>query len=166
MNKNTIASLLFTVGCALQLWTLPAARAQDGKVYPGSNCHPLSPANADIMSYGFNYVENTSTTYSLLVICPGIKDNVASVTGLSLISVRYDKPSSTGFFCSIYSKSSIGSGGYTSSQWDFDFAGNGKSMSLAAVSSYNAGSYQMYCILPPKVGSTTAKLHTYRLDEN
>lgn len=150
---------------SLVLTGASAAHAEDGKVYPGSNCHAYNSASGNITQYGFNYVENTSTSNSALLICPIVKDEVSSLLGVNLIRVRYYKPSDTGFYCSMHSKTATGTGGFTSSQWDFDGAGT-KTMTLDNVLSYSEGSYQLYCILPNKVGSNTAKLHTYRIDEN
>jgi len=161
--KTRLASL--AVACTT-FALLQTASAEDGKTYPGSNCHPLDQSSAATLSLGFNYIENTSTQYSALVICPIVKDEVFSLTGVNYINIRYDKPSTTGFYCGWYSKSSTGASGYTSSSWDFSAAGNAKSMTLTNTNSYSGGTYQLYCILPPKANNKTAKLHSYRIDEN
>jgi hypothetical protein len=122
---------------------------EDGKVYPGSNCHygALTPSgNVKYDSTGFIY--NNSTTNSALISCPIVRDKVFSVAGLNFIKIRYKKPNSTGFHCVVHSRTSFGTAGFQKSKWDFG-PGGIKTMILDDIGGFSAGSYTLSCILPP-----------------
>jgi hypothetical protein len=140
------------------LATAPAF-AVDGKSYPGSACLPYSSANMDIMERFAEYIENTAANNSLLVICPVIKDDIASTGGTDYVRITFSKPDSTGFYCAIYSKNASGGGTYSSSEWNFS-AGGTYNMVLTDVAGHASGTFSLYCILPPG-----AKIHSYRVDE-
>ncbi len=145
--------------------------AGDAKVYPGSNCHygALTPsANVKYDSTGFIY--NNSTTHSALISCPIVKDAVFSgVNELSLINIRYRKPTNVGFHCAIHSRTNSGTGGLQKSKWDFGFAGN-KTMSLPTVGGFFKGAYTLSCILPPSKSPVSSAanrsgIYNYRIHE-
>lgn len=151
------ALTLLAIGASMMLGSTQAFA--DGKVYPGSNCHPYNAASGNILQRFAQYAENTSNSNSALLTCPVTKDIVGSSAGLSYIRISYTKPSSTGFFCAVYARNATGGGTHGSSEWDFGPAGT-KNMILPDISGYGSGSYSLYCILPPG-----AQIHSYRTDE-
>jgi len=165
LSTNLLITLLGIVGFSYN------ALAGDAKVFPGSNCHygALTPSsNVKYDSTGFIY--NSSTTHSALISCPIVKDVVFSgVNELNLVKIRYRKPTSVGFNCTIHSRTNSGTGGLQKSQWDFGFAGV-KTMSLPSVGGFLKGAYTLSCILPPSkspvsTASNRSGIYHYRINE-
>lgn len=147
-----------------------AFAVEDGKVYPGSNCHygaNTPSTNVKYDSTGFIY--NNSTTNSALISCPIVKDKVFSAAGLNLIKIRYKKAVNSGFRCEILSRNRFGSPvGFQKSKWDFGPPGV-KTMTLDDMGGFSRGVYTLSCILPPSKAPVNAAnrsgIYNYRIHE-
>ena len=148
------ASLLF-----LSLLPAGAAMAGDGKVYSPHGCMPAYDFGAsDLRSLGAS-LQNTSSTATVVVRCPAVKDIVGG-TKIKHMSVTYTSPNAAGFFCGFSSAArnqraayyKYISGPQTSSL---------RTLSLQDLTAYSSGSVYMYCYMPP--GSS---IHNYRIDED
>lgn len=151
---------------ALALLAAPlSAIAEDGKVYPATMCQGSLVGNPSILSYDGTRLVNTSTTYSAVVVCPAIKDDVFSGAGANEAYMRYYKANSTGFISNLYSFSAYGTASFT--QFKSDFGGAGyKTLSYTPISSYSQGYYQFVVVIPPGTSSAKSSVISYRLDEN
>lgn len=163
MSKN----LAVAVAVIAASWA-GAAVAEDGKVYPAAICEGSLVGNPPIISYNGKSLRNTSTVNSAVVVCPLIKDDVFSTTGLNEVHVRYCKATSSGFNSSLYSYSAYGTSSVSSSKWDFGSSGCGKVLSHPGISSYSSGYYSLILTLPPSTAAASPKTEVFsiRADEN
>ncbi|MBD0345040.1 MAG: hypothetical protein ICV63_09515 [Coleofasciculus sp. Co-bin14] len=153
-----LKALISTVAIFIASAASPAF-ADDRKTYPGNLCQPGPFATASTISYGLDgSVENTASG-SIYVVCPVVRDNTTNTTGLKQIQVQINKPSSTGTYCSFYSKSADGVNTFFNEKWNFEGSGN-RIISLNVQKSYASGYYFIACILPPK-----AKVVSYIVNE-
>ena len=150
---------------AVVLLAMPLlATAEDGKVYPATMCQG-TVGNPTNLSYDGTKLVNTSTTYSAVVVCPMIKDDVFSGAGANEAYMRYYKANSTGFISNLYSFSAFGTASFT--QFKSDFGGAGyKTLSYTPISSYSQGYYQFVVVIPPGTSTAKSSVISYRLDEN
>jgi len=70
----------------------PHAFAQDGKAYPGASCQPEHPQDRSIAYYWGGRVRNLSSSVSLTLSCPVIKDQNSGIAG-AWIAVEDHHPS-------------------------------------------------------------------------
>lgn len=142
------------------------AHATDGKTLPGAACQPLSKdALFSVSSTGV--LLNTSTTAFLTVICPVVRDTIAS-NGISSGQVMaIDNNIASSVSCTLDSRST--STGLVSSRTANTVAGTNpspQSLSYAALSSSSGGYYMFRCTIPPQQGSGFSGIAMYRVDEN
>lgn len=140
----------------------PMAAAVDGKTYPGAACQPgelNSPT--DIQYTWLGHAKNILPGNSLGVVCPIVRDNMGSVSGIGYASVRINKTNNTGFVCELRSRNAHSTAGFLQTQWNFDGAGNRTITFNGPASGYASGYYVLSCYIPPG-----HQLLSYRVDEN
>ncbi len=132
--------------------------AEDGKVIPGVACQKSLGAG----SYGGGAVRNNSTTGSLTVECPIVRDTLYG--GINDAYVRLYNSKTGTSACTLHARSIYGTAGY--SQYKSVNGAGYKTLSFASMSDYNGGHYYFWCaIAPSKSSSSKSKLISYRMDE-
>lgn len=160
----TILALLAT-----GIVTASPAVAQDRKVYPSRMCQNFSGAGSPLIEYSGMGLRNRSTTASVVVTCPIIKDTVEfSVAGANAAYLRYCKGTSFGLISSLYSFSAFGTSSYVNSKSDFSDAGCNKTLTHDPIASFILGYYSMVVVMPPSAAGagTQTELFSYQLNEN
>lgn len=163
--RTRLVSVLAAVGAGLVASS--AAHAEDGKIYPAITCQPALDGTPSTLSYGGDRITNTSTSYSVVVACPIIKDNVYSSNGGNQGNVRYYKGSEYGVLADVHARSIYGTSSYDQYRSDFAAGTGYRTLSFSALSGFSQGYYFMMIVLPP--GATTQSrthVYSYRFDEN
>lgn len=142
------------------------AHAIDGKTLPGAACQPLNKDSLFFIS-STGVLFNTSTTTFLTVICPVVRDTIAS-NGISSAQIRaIDNNTTFGVSCTLDSRNA--SAGLTSSRTANSAAGTNPSpqtLSYFGLSSSSGGYYMFRCTIPPQQTAGTSGIVMYRVDEN
>ena len=133
--------------------------AEDGKVIPGIACQK----SLGVGSYGGGAVRNNSTSGSLTVECPIVRDSVYG--GISDAYVRLYNSKTGTSACTLNARSIYGTVGF--SQYKSVSSAGYKTLSFSSISDYNGGHYYFWCaIAPSKSSSSKSKLISYRMDES
>ncbi len=136
----------------------PVVLAEDGKVYPGIQCQ----TSLGIGSYGGGEVRNDSTSGSLTVECPIVRDVVYGA--IQDAQVRAYKATSSAYWCTLHARSFWGNSGFQ--QFRSAASGTGyRTMTFSGLSDYNNGHYYIWCAIPPSTSSSKSRLIGYRMDE-
>ncbi len=144
MKKRHMRILLAMATAAGGLATQTAV-AEDGKVYPGTMCQK-SPG---VGTYGGGEIANDSTTGSLTVECPVVRDAVSG--GISNAYVRAYKATTSSFWCDLHAQSTYGTAGFIQHR---SATGTGyKTFSYAAMSDYDGAHYYFWCAVPPSAST-------------
>lgn len=132
--------------------------AEDLKVIAGVACQK----SLGIGSYGGGAVRNDSTTGSLTVECPIVRDVVYG--NISDAYVRLYNSQAGTSACTLNARSIYGTVGY--SQYKSVSSAGYKTLSFSSISDYNGGHYYFWCaIAPSSSNSNKSKLISYRMDE-
>lgn len=158
---SVIRPTLIALAAVVAAVVVPAAWAEDGKVYPGTMCQK----SLGIGSYGGGELANDSTSGSLTAECPVVRDNVSG--GINDAYVRVHKATSSAFWCDLHAKSVYGTAGFVQHK---SVTGTGyKTFSYGAMSDYDGAHYYFWCAVPPSASTSWAnksRIIGYRLDEN
>ena len=154
-----------TAACAVACAAVPYAHAEDGKTYPASMCEGALVGSPPVTSYNAVRLTNNSTTNSVVVVCPVVKDNVFAVTGTNEAYVRYYKGTQAGFLADLYSYSVYGTASFVQFRSDFGPLGY-RTLSFAPIGSFSQGFYSFLVTIPPGPAGSKSALISYRLDEN
>lgn len=125
-----------------------AAQAADFKTYPGAMCQPGELTNASNIEYRFTgEVFNTSTEFSVLVVCPIVRDSVFTPPGdLRAVFVRFSKPNDIPATCTLFSRDQFGTSGFMDTR--FTSGVGNVVMGFPALSGVHIGYYVLSCIVP------------------
>lgn len=145
---------LFTLLCTAAMVTaslLPGyVHASDRKNFPGTMCKPYN-SSSNNYAYSSSGIRNTSSSSSLSVYCPVVRDNTLNTNGIDWAKVSYSQSPSTNYrlSCTLYSKTSTGrtvdshykslthyETGYGALYFDLD-------------ESARYGNFNVYCRVPP-----------------
>jgi hypothetical protein len=157
------------VGAMLSLLS-SAALAVDGKVYSGATCSP-SDSNAQFQRPTFNgRIENTSTSASMLVVCPTLKDRMKGdglvTDGRTAVYVINQNPS-VPFSCLLLVYGEDKSVGPIKQQ-TVSTSTTGSAVQVLAFNASVGGSkgyYHLSCSIPPAVGSSRSSVHAFSVTE-
>lgn len=153
-----LASAACFVGVALAgLLPVTAAHAEDGKVYSALVCQPFG-SSAQPYRYVFGIKNTTANT--MVVECPGIRDEVYSNYGLNSTVVTFEKPANTTVSCNLFSYSKDSVSAVYATKSDTASAGGKRSIVFGYLGGYASGFYGLQCYLPP--GAT---MHSFQLNE-
>jgi hypothetical protein len=157
-------SILTLVAC---MATTPVS-AEDGKVYPASFCADAFPGSPPYVSFNGNGVINTSASYSAVLICPTVKDNIYATSGINEANLRYYKPKVGIVLADLTSYAAYGSSVSSVSRHDdSESSPEGyKTFTWPAMTGRAEGYYVFTVVLGNSPSSTKAKLVSYRIDEN
>jgi hypothetical protein len=154
-------TILLAMAAAAATLVSQTALAEDGKVYPGTMCQK----SLGVGSYGGGEIANDSTSGSLTVECPVVRDSVYG--GINDAYVRVHKATTSAFWCDLHAKSAYGTAGFLQHK---SVTGTGyKTFSYASMSDYNSAHYYIWCAVPPSASSSwsnKSRIIGYRLDEN
>lgn len=155
MFKGSLMTLISLAGI---LVLPPVSLAEDGKVYPGLMCQK----SLGIGSYAGGAVRNDSTSGSLTVECPVVRDIVFG--NVQDAQVRAYKATGSAFWCDLHTRSYYGTGGFMQHR---TAGGTGyRTFSYTGMSDYNNGFYYFWCAIPPSAStSNKSRIISYRLDE-
>lgn len=138
-----------------------AVLAEDGKVYPGTMCQK----SLGVASYGGGEIANDSTSGSLTIECPVVRDSVYG--GINSAYLRVHKATASAFWCDLHAKSAYGTAGFIQHQ---SVTGTGyKTFSYASMSDYDSAHYYFWCAVSPSASSSwsnKSRVIGYRLDES
>lgn len=158
-----LTNLLSVVMLTLSATSIPAF-AEDGKVYPGVMCQK----SLGVGSYGGGEVRNDSTSGSLTVECPIVRDSVFGNIQDAQVRVHRANASSA-IWCTLHAKSFWGTSGHQQFK-SASTGGNYKTLNFNAMLDVNNAPYHIWCAIPPSkssgsYNSRTSRLIGYRLDE-
>ena len=154
---KSINKILILLCTTLMLAT--TGHAEDGKVIPGIACQKALGSG----SYGGGAVRNDSTTGSLTVECPIVRDSVNG--GINDAYVRLYNAKTGTSACTLNARSIYGTVGY--SQYKSVTASGYKTLSFSSMSDYNGGHYYFWCaVAPSQNGNSKSKIISYRMDES
>ena len=144
--------------CSILMLSTPGFAA-DGKVIPGVACQK----SLGVGSYGGGAVRNNSTTGSLTVECPIVRDVVYGSISNAYVRLYNSKAATSA--CTLNARSIYGTVGY--SQYKSVSSSGYKTLSFSSISDYNGGHYYFWCaIAPSQSTSSKSKLISYRMDES
>lgn len=157
MDTRTM-KVLPAISAVLLVIFQPVAFAEDGKVYPGIMCQKSLGSG----SYGGGEVRNDSSSGSLTVECPVVRDIVYG--NIQDAQVRAYKATSSALWCTLHARSFWGNNGFQ--QFKSVGAATGYvALNFAGMSDYNNAHYYIWCAIPPSTASTKSRVIGYRLDE-
>ena len=157
---RTNKSIIMVLAIA-SIVSLSIAAHADWKNYPASMCVKVSGPTP---SYSSSNIYNPSTTTTMHVDCPAVKDTDASIAG-AWMKVK-DRNSSMAVECTFVSAYVSGSTVYywstseastTSSSWT--------TLEFSGLSENDSGYYYIGCSVPPKE-SYMSGIGPYRVNEN
>lgn len=149
----------FSIMLCTVLMLATTAHAEDGKVIPGVACQKALGTG----SYGGGAVRNDSTTGSLTVECPIVRDSVSG--GINDAYVRLYNAKTATSACTLNARSIYGTVGF--SQYKSVNSSGYKTLSFASMSDYNGGHYYFWCaVAPSQNNSSKSKIISYRMDES
>lgn len=146
----------------------PAA-ALDGKTLPGSACEPLNqsaPYAEDI----FGGIFNPSTTQTLTVNCPVVRDTIGgnSSNGIDVAVVKvFDQNllTSRDVSCNLTSRSSTGQVVEVNFRSTTGASSSVQTLTFTDLASQSGGFYNLSCSIPPKNGTAQSGIIMYEVDE-
>lgn len=149
----------------LAMTAAPATFAGDSKIYPGAACQPeFGSRAADLNSFG-SFIENKSTSTSMTVTCPIVRDNTTNSNGIAQVTVRIQTlrgESSVGSRCELRSFDDKGGAFTTDSASIFGRAGfHTLTLQDVDISQAHAGHYALKCSLSQRF----TRLIEYRVNE-
>ena len=160
INKNKsatgfqryLAGMALVIATAVSLSAPVTAQAADAKTYSGNGCQGTNSVYNDRLAKDYNGLRNTSAQYYTWVTCPITRDNTTNTSGndRSYVYVNQYSGTSQRFLCYLSSRSAWGA------QSDFTWRQLGSTqngnqyMYLDLDSSYNWGTYELRCRIPPR----------------
>jgi hypothetical protein len=163
MNKKILA------GAALAVFVMQAnaAHATDDLQFPGSSCVQYGTGSK---SYSYSAINNASSTYSLELDCPVVRDQtghtIASGSWVRVIDQHYSEDVRRELtsiqFSGVSSISGWGSGMEYSSGSNTAV----QVLSFGAVGSNSLSHYYLSCEIPPSFSGNRSYITSYRVVEN
>lgn len=146
--------------------TLPgAAHAADRKVQPGHMCvRDYSTSGGIFYTDSVGGVWNDSTTSTLTVLCPFVRDNESS-PWISITARVRDLHGGDQLCCTAYSRSELGALS-SSNQQCTGITNNLTSLTFPSLIDSNNGYFYLRCVIPPKTSTASRSgIWSYRIDE-
>lgn len=157
--KRNLGSLFIAMVCVSS-----TALAADTKIYPGQMCVPATQSAAYTIATNTGGIHNPSTTSTLTVNCPLIKDatNDTTISGYSVIVA--DRSTTEAVKCTLFSRiETTQMEGLSVSTTNADSIV--KKLSSGAQPVYADGSLYLRCSIPKQVGTEVSGIVSYRLSE-
>ena len=177
MKTQTMKSAMLALVVLVPMLGSTSVMAVDAKIYPPMGC--VKSGTSGVLTYDrVDSISNTSTTQSLIVNCPLVRDSTTSGINSGWVTV-VDRSTSTAVSCalknSVYANNSPSpstisgatvsspSGLNSNAMVRLSFAGS----SIPTGISSGVSQYYYTCILPPAESTTSfSSLRSYSLIEN
>jgi hypothetical protein len=159
--KQQLRALGALAAVAILLVTLGSSNAfarGDGKSYAGASCQPVTPADVDRVAYYSGIAYNTSTTDSLVLQCPIIRDTENGIDdgGAAVLNRHFNAVVD----CTMRSFSAPDGGPHRQVAESRELAPWDPDVQHLVFSGVRApgpfGYYTMDCVVPPAVNTTEA----------